>query len=185
MPELAPARVPPAATHPPGALGADAIRRLLAADPPLVGDLADPERQIQPNGVDLTLASVWAIDGAGAIGATDEERAIPPRTEVRPDADGWYALAPGPYAVRLAEPVALPTWLMGLGRPRSSLGRCGVSLHTAVWDAGYRGRSESLMLVYNPAGFRVRRGARILQLVFFTLDRATAPYAGRYQGEGI
>mgnify|MGYP000103041915 CR=1 FL=1 len=63
--------------------------------------------------------------------------------------------------------------------------RCGVTIHTAVWDAGYSGRSEALLVVYNPAGFRVRRGARVLQLVFLGLDAPTLPYDGRYQGENV
>jgi dUTP pyrophosphatase len=73
---------------------------------------------------------------------------------------------------------------MALGRPRSSLCRCGVSLVTAVWDAGYRGRSTALLHVVNPAGFTVERDARLLQLVFFTLNAATEfGYAGVYHGE--
>ena len=168
----------------PGALGAETIRRLVRADPPLVDGLADPEAQIQPNGVDLRLDGVWALDGPGRIGETNDDRLIPERREVRP-VDGWYTLGPGPYVIRLAETVTLPRDLMAFGRPRSSLGRCGVAIHTAVWDAGYSGRSEALLVVYNPAGFRVRRGARVLQLVFVGLDAPTHPYAGRYQGENV
>ena len=82
--------------------------------------------------------------------------------------------------------VNLPPDLMALGRPRSSLLRSGVALHTAVWDAGYRGRSQSLLTVHHPGGFRLQRNARVAQLVFFRL--ATPPgqgYQGRYQGEGL
>jgi dUTP pyrophosphatase len=68
---------------------------------------------------------------------------------------------------------------MALGRPRSSLLRCGVSLHTAVWDAGYRGRSQALLVVFNELGYRVQRGARLMQLVFF---RLAGPVAEGYQG---
>lgn len=75
---------------------------------------------------------------------------------------------------------------MALGRPRSSLNRCGVTIHTAVWDAGYNGRSTSMLVVNNPAGFRVQRDARVMQLVFFGMAEATAEgYRGRYQGENI
>ena len=166
----------------PGVLGAESIRWLVRAEPPLIDGLSDPETQIQPNGVDLRLASVWALAGPGHIGITNDERVIPERREVRAE-DEWYALGPGPYVIRLVETVNLPSDLMALGRPRSSLGRCGVAIHTAVWDAGYSGRSEALLVVSNPAGFRVRRGARVLQLVFVRLDAPTRPYAGRYQGE--
>ena len=84
------------------------------------------------------------------------------------------------------EIVNLPKDMMAFGRPRSSLCRCGVTLHTAVWDAGYNGRSTSLLNVANPSGFRVQRDARLLQLVFIKLAREVAEgYRGIYQGENI
>jgi len=71
-------------------------------------------------------------------------------------------------------------------RKESSLLRCGVSIHNAVWDAGYSGRSQSLMVVYNPQGFRLYRNARIVQMVFFFLSREVAQgYQGMFQGENI
>ncbi|HLB27762.1 MAG TPA: deoxyuridine 5'-triphosphate nucleotidohydrolase, partial [Dehalococcoidales bacterium] len=72
-----------------------------------------------------------------------------------------------------------------LGRPRSSLLRCGVTVNTAVWDAGYSGRSQSLLVVYNPLGFRLQKDARVVQLVFFRLTGETEGYKGAYQGENI
>ena len=53
------------------------------------------------------------------------------------DADGFVTLTPGPYQIVYNEIVDLPNDLMALGRPRSSLCRCGVTIHTAIWDAGY------------------------------------------------
>ena len=101
-------------------------------------------------------------------------------------ADDWISLAPGVYHVLYNEVVSLPEGLMALGRARSSLGRSGVTIHTAVWDAGYSGRSTSLLSVLNPAGFRVQRNARVMQLVFFGLATATAEgYAGQYQDENV
>jgi len=83
------------------------------------------------------------------------------------------------------EIVHIPGNIMALGRPRSSLLRCGVNIGTAVWDAGYEGRSQSMLVVYNSLGFRLERNARITQLVFFELTGETAAYNGIYQGENI
>jgi dUTP pyrophosphatase len=55
----------------------------------------------------------------------------------------------------------------------------------AIWDAGYSGRSQSLMVVFNPAGFRVQRNARVSQLVFMELAQKTDGYRGAYQSENI
>jgi dUTP pyrophosphatase len=74
---------------------------------------------------------------------------------------------------------------MALARPRSSLLRCGVTVNTAVWDAGYSGRSQSLMVVYNSHGFRLQRNARLVQLVFLRLTEETEGYHGAYQRENI
>jgi dUTP pyrophosphatase len=39
-------------------------------------------------------------------------------------------------------------------------------------------------VVHNPAGLRLRKNARIMQLVFFALDApAEKTYAGQYQNE--
>ncbi|MCX6005488.1 MAG: deoxyuridine 5'-triphosphate nucleotidohydrolase, partial [Chloroflexi bacterium] len=90
----------------------------------------------------------------------------------------------GAYLVTFNEVVNLPVDIMALARPRSSLNRCGVSIHSAVWDAGYSGRSQSLLVVYNTHGFRLHKNARILQLVFFSLSRGVAQgYSGKYQNE--
>ena len=55
--------------------------------------------------------------------------------------------------------------------------------HTAVWDAGYSGRSQSLLVVYNPQGLRLQKNARIVQLIFLQLTGTTEGYNGAYQGE--
>ncbi len=94
-------------------------------------------------------------------------------------------IIPGTYNITFNEVVHLPRDLMALATPRSSLLRCGVSVHTAVWDAGYSGRSQSLMVVYNPRGFRLERNARIVQLIFLPLASETEGYQGIYQGENM
>ena len=94
-------------------------------------------------------------------------------------------LAPGIYSITYNEIVHLPENIMALATPRSSLLRCGVTVNTAVWDAGYSGRSQSLLVVYNPQGFQLQRNARIIQLVFFRLGNQTEGYSGTYQNENI
>lgn len=135
--------------------------------------------QVQPNGIDLSLDLAWRLTGAGALGVADRD--LPERDPIAFDTMGWADLAPGSYVVRYAERVALPTDCAGLAFPRSSLLRMGVHVPTAVWDAGYVGRGEGLLVVANPHGARVQRGARIAQLVVFRLTRETVGYAGRYQ----
>lgn len=167
-----------------GVLSRQEIEALIAGSPPLIGDMPDPASQIQPNGVDITLDAVSVFEGSGTIAVSNTERVLPETVELEFN-NGLVHLSPGAYHVRFNETVALPDWLMAYARPRSSLLRAGVALHTAVWDAGYAGRGASLMVVYNPGGFTVARNARIAQLVFHALsDTTSAGYAGAYQNEG-
>lgn len=170
-----------------GVLSREQIRALIEqAEVPLVSGWRDLDEQVQPNGFDLSLAAVSRFTGPGRIGARSADRALPAMEPVPFDVDGWVTLPPGPYLILHNEIVSLPPDIMALGRPRSSLARSGVAIHTAVWDAGYVGRSTSLLIVQNPAGFQVQRDARVTQLVFFGLSTATERgYDGRYQGENI
>lgn len=156
---------------------------LLSATPPLVEGAVDLAVQVQPNGIDLTLRDVAAYAGAGEVDFSNERRVLP-KVEPLPYTKDEIALPPGPYMVTFNEVVNIPNDIAALGRTRSTLLRCGVALHTAVWDSGYSGRSQSLMTVYNPNGIVLSRNARIMQLVFFRLDQpAVEGYSGRYQGE--
>lgn len=169
-----------------GALGREALQERMQADPPLVAGYLDLDEQLQPNGFDLSVAQVSRLEGRGALGRTNAERRLPETRALPFDADGWLDLERGAYQVLFNEVVALPNDLMALGRPRSSLCRCGATLGTAVWDAGYRGRSTALLIVEAADGLRIARDARLMQLVFLTLDLPTARgYDGIYQGENI
>ena len=171
--------------EPGSVLSAATIRALCDGDPPLLTGLEDPDLQVQQNGVDLTLDTVWRLEGRSSLGWSNADRELAPRRLVESTPDGWYELDPGAYVIRLREVVTLPLDVMAIGRPRSSLCRCGASIHTAVWDAGYTGRSEALLVVYATDGLRLQRGARVLQLVFIRLDGATSSYDGMYQRENL
>jgi dUTP pyrophosphatase len=148
----------------------------------LVTGLIDPKTQVSPNGVELTLHKVYRFKEAGVIDFSNEQRRIPEYEEILPR-DGRYALTPGNYLVTYNEIVSIPEDVIAIGRPRSSLLRSGVTVESAVWDAGYEGRSRGLLIVYNPRGFVVMQNARLLHLLFIRLIRKTQPYTGVYQGE--
>jgi len=169
-----------------GVLSGDQIRSLCVGDEPLLTDYRDLDQQVQPNGFDLTMGSIHTYSGTGRIGVAIGDRVLPDLVALDEDADGWFRLAAGPYHVVFNEAVRLPLDVMAFGRPRSSVCRGGAAIHTAVWDAGYHGRSSSLLIVSNLAGLALERHARILQLVFVRLDRpAGAGYDGAYQGERL
>lgn len=175
------------ATHPAlGVLSRNQIRALIESSTPLVDGFLDLETQLQPNGFDLTLFGIHRYEGRGILAVDNAGRRLPSLAELPFQEDDFADLEPGIYHVLYNEAVHLPNDLMALARPRSSLNRSGVTIHSAVWDAGYSGRSTSLLAVLNPAGFRVQRNARVLQLVFFSLAQADeSGYRGVYQGENL
>jgi dUTP pyrophosphatase len=161
------------------------IRRLIQQNPPLVEGYVNLDEQVQPNGFEITLRDVAAYQNAGQIALTNKDRILPQLSPLAFDGDGFIRLAPGAYLITYNEIVNLPKNIMALGRPRSSLYRCGVGVGMAVWDAGYHGRSQSMLTVYNTNGFRVQQNARVAQLVFMEMTGLSDGYKGIYQGENI
>ena len=166
-------------------LSSNDIRHLIKKTPPLVEGWLNLDEQVQANGFDLTLRDVALMQSAGTIAAANSQRVLSGLVPLPFGANDFIELAVGIYMVTYNEIVHLPKSIMALGRPRSSLLRCGVNVGTAVWDAGYEGRSQSLLMVHHPRGFRVQKNARLTQLVFMTLTGESEGYKGIYQRENI
>ena len=141
-------------------------------------DDVSPE-QVQPNGVDLTLDTVFEQVSPGRI--TTDGKEIGERAELDAE-DDLFTLSPGGYVVRYADRITIPEGHVGFLYPRSSLLRNSCMLDTAVWDAGYEGRGEGLLEVYHD--IELERGARIAQLVLAE-GAHESTYEGSYQQENI
>lgn len=139
--------------------------------------------QLQPCGVDLTVKEVHAFEDKGEIDFDNSKRRIS-KTEKLDWKDGKLHLAQGCYKIIYGEYVNIPLDCAAFGYPRSSLLRCGADVHCAVWDPGYHGRSESLLVVSNPHGITLHEKAKVAQLVFVRLESgAHRGYEGKYKGE--
>lgn len=167
-------------------LSRDELIFLINKKPPLIEQMIDPELQVQPNGIELTLQRVEVHESAGSIAFDNSERKLPLTKNIDFDNDGWLHLPKGSYKIVFNEIVNIHKNIAAIAKPRSSLLRCGASIETAVWDAGYSGRSESLLVVYNEMGFNVKKNARVLQLLFFRLgEEVREGYSGAYQNENV
>ena len=163
----------------------DQIIRSLITSHQLITDYKDLEIQLQPTGFDLTLHHVETYTGSGTADYTNQQRTIAPTKPLEPDKEDWYNLPPGPYKVVYNETVNMPLDVAAIARTRSTLLRNGAAIATAVWDPGYRGRSSSLLTVHNPHGTRLKRDARIAQLIFFHTGEVQKGYSGIYQNERV
>lgn len=155
---------------------------------PLVENLIDSAVQVQQAGIDLSLQRLFEAESAATLAFTQAETTLPIYKELEFDSDGKIFLSPGCYKAWLNEIVNIPKNLLGIARPRSTLARSGASVVTALWDPGYSGRSEVLLVVHNPHGLTIKRNTRILQLCFCELDQPLSDddqYQGRYQLENL
>jgi dUTP pyrophosphatase len=151
-----------------------------------VESMIDPETQTQMCGMELTLQKIERFTSAGAVAFDNIERELPQTEMMDFEPSGWIALPAGAYLVTFNEIVNVPRDAAALARARSTLLRCGAGLETALWDPGYMGRSQSLLVVYNPQGLRLKKNARLMQLIFLRLGKeAEKVYSGKYQGENI
>lgn len=165
-------------------LGRDEIRKLIVErEPPLIEGWIDLELQLQPAGFDLTLGEVGGFAGHGRLDFDNSRRQLPATLPIPFDDEGKVRLGKGAYFVAFNEYLNLPLDIAAIARPRSSLIRSGITVETAVWDPGYRGRSRALLVVYNDHGAVLERNSRIVQLVFIKVVGGSAGYSGIFQGE--
>jgi len=139
--------------------------------------------QVQPAGVDLTVSEVHEFLEHGFLGA--EKKKLPATKKLDPTEGKWF-LKKGAYKILFNEVVRVPEDCIAIGLPRSSLLRCGADVRSALWDPGYVGRSECLLVVHNPYGLELEENARVLQLIFIKLvEKPIVTYRGSYQFENI
>ncbi len=139
--------------------------------------------QYQPAGIDITIKEAYTFKSSGKLDFDNKERKL---SNVEPIefVNNEMHLRKGAYKVIFNEYVKIPKDVAAFCFPRSSLLRCGATLECAVWDPGYEGRSEALLIVGNEHGLVLKKNAKIGQMVFVKLSEAANElYEGRYKGE--
>lgn len=141
---------------------------------------------IQQQGVDVRVAAISEVIGGGeipAFGKTKKSMTTPCRP-VAYDAREVYVLSPGYYEVTLMESCKLPNNVELDYKSRSSLVRCGATVHSGQFDAGFETEQMGCFMdVRRP--IRIEVGARIAQAVV----NETYPvaeenlYNGQWQGD--
>ncbi len=167
-------------------LNKEEIEKLIKENSIIEGYI-DLNTQLTPNGFDLTAANIFGFNNRGQVDFSNKERILPGSDEINScklsneEKFGWWDLKKGIYKVRTNETVNLPKDLTAMAFTRTSLLRMGVFTQHGVWDAGFRGRSEFVLVVENPYGARIKQNARVAQLVFFGINETKEGYNGVYQ----
>lgn len=148
----------------------------------LVEGFINLDKQITPNGFDISVNKVFTFKTDAHLDFSNKERKLPDVEEMVFDNE-WVTLPQGCYKLRSNETTNLLTNMIGIMRPRSTLLRSGCTVDTGVIDAGYKGKLEFLLIVNNQHGIRLKRNARVVQLVFIMMNNnAQKGYDGIYQG---
>jgi dUTP pyrophosphatase len=153
----------------------------------LVEGYINLETQLTPNGFDLSVASICEFQGAGALDFSNKERVLPSGKEILPqkikpqDHFGWWQLKKGAYKIKSNETLNLPNDLIAIAFTRTSLLRMGAFTQHGVWDAGFKGKSEFVLVVENPKGIKIKQNARIAQLIFTKINETAQGYQGIYK----
>lgn len=155
----------------------------------LISGFINPEKQLTPNGFDITAQKIYEFDSPGELDFSNSERVIPGCREIIPvkkkdeDKYGWWDLKKGAYKILTNEEVHLPNNLIAIAFTRSSLLRMGAFTQNGVWDAGFSGKSEFILIVQNEYGIKVKQNARVLQLIFEEIKEVAQGYNGIHQNK--
>lgn len=142
------------------------------------------ESMIQMHALDIRIDKVQYISGCAEIpkdGKTVQANKADNTPLIGPDGRDYWHLFPGVYSFDAFQSVSMADGEAGWLVPRSSLTRNGVDVRSALYDAGYQGGVNGIIVVHNPGGIKIERGARIAQFVIVKAETAKL-YDGQYQG---
>lgn len=168
------------------------INPLKAIEEGWITGIADPETQIQPNGIDFTADQAFRIHSHHPFYVGNDEKVMRGAVE---DATGdywigktrvtnsWRILNGGSLDILSNMYVDLPEDVAALLLPRSTLVRNGLFMSNGLFDSGFVGHLGSI--IHNRLGVAyIERGVRVGQIVFVEAEAAKM-YAGGYNhGEG-
>lgn len=135
-------------------------------------------------GLDLRLGEVYELTSEGFLGVEERDTSDVELIErYDPEKVSSIILKPNDfYVIKTIEEVNLPSNLVGLLKPRSSLQRMGVILRASQIDPGYSG---GLIFGIKNTGnqeIEIELGSRVVHLMFARVDGKTNLYKGQWQG---
>lgn len=134
-------------------------------------------------GFDLRLGEVFQIKGEGFLGVDERKTCDTKLVASISRNDKEIVLKPGDfYLVKTIEKVNMPSDLVGIFKPRSTLHRMGILLRTSQVSPGYQGELIFAMVNLGPCPVKLELGSRIVHLMFAEIDGTTSLYRGQWQG---
>lgn len=155
-----------------------------------IDPLTNPELQIQPASVDLTLGNTFIIPNL-SINQTNGQPTIHTDRKVEVPEGGVFEIYPGDFVLAVTrERVKLPNYLSARAEGRSSIGRLGLLIHLTAGfiDPGFNGCITLELVNLSKTTIALTPGMRICQLALFELSSpCERPYGAergsKYVGE--
>ena len=144
----------------------------------MITNYIDIDAQIQSNGFDLTVKGISLYHGSGTIDLDNTHRGMPEYIIIQNQ--GSHHLEFGAYLIDFNEKLKIPNDIVALGYSRSSLLRMGANIPSAVFDAGFEGYPQGMLIVNNKHGLDIHKNARVLQLIFLDRENDDSSYNGKY-----
>ncbi len=172
-------------------LGTDLVLQRVREENLLEG-LSDRElRNPEGCGLDLRLGKAFRVIEGGAFIEVDGEGGLGLRRGVKTQEVASFieasaeqqSLSIGPgeyYLVQTIERINTPQDLMPVVFPRTSLFRAGLLLLVSKTDPGYRGSLTFGLRNLSHFDVRLQMGARICNIVSFTVQGQTSGYRGQH-----
>lgn len=135
---------------------------------------------IQQQGVDVRVANIKELVGTGMIPAEGKTQ-LPQYVDAGKSGPVW-ALPPGYYEVELMEGIHMPNNAALTYKTRSSLVRCGATVESGQFDAGFDTDKAGCFLVVHRS-IIIEKGARIAQVVVHETAPVDNTYNGQFQGD--
>ena len=141
-----------------------------------------PQENVAQHGVDLNLIKVQGFRGTGFIPRpVDQKTTLVEYVDIEPVDNVWHLL-PGIYNITFAQGCDIPSDTMLLIRQRSSLLRNGGTLHSSIFDAGFKTTNiGTVMVIHHP--IKIEVGARIAQIYNHNCSVVENLYQGQFQND--
>ena len=149
------------------------------------------DKDYQPSGLDLRLGKVYEIEDEMPCGIVDGQKHVPHHIEIEPkkfhkyNCYGWRLELEVPYILEVDSQIKIGNSNAQFYLPRSTLLRCGITLHTALGDLGYNGHLSFLAINHRLEDFYISKGERFAQLIDFDVKGGSESYDGDYQEKEV
>ncbi len=165
-------------------LGVDNLLKL-TKEQKLVEGLCDRElKNPEGDGFDLSSGEIYKIKGEGFLGVNERKTCdLELVSKYNKEKKEDIILKPNDfYLVKTIEKINLPSNLLAIFKPRSTLHRMGIFLRTSQVAPGYKGELIFGMKNAGNVNVKIELGARIVHIMFSEVQGQTNLYRGQWQG---